>query len=442
MQTALLFISFTCVLYLLAFLKGPIWALLAYANVYFNTPDPHYNWWATYLPFHNWSQISTIVLLLSMVIHRDKLSARRLKSVNIVFVFLILTYVITYTTAQFPKAAHTYAEMLLSFTVISYCIVRVVKTDKQFRALWISILCFAGYLSLNAYIYGTRINSRLENIGPSDSHGSNEFALLLSAVIPFVIPFILKGTRKERIVSIFCLPFLLNAFVLCNSRGAVVALIVAIFISILVVTDKKTRITMLAVTVLLGVGVSYLADQEMLDRMATLLHTSEAMSDEEQANELSSGRMAIWGYGLEMVKDYPFGAGPNGFKKMARFYMPKEILTFYPGADLGVRSAHNSYLQVLVEQGYVGLFLYLFLCGYTLFLIYMSFLKIKDNPNIDSFWRYCVFGIAVSFWSIILGSLFNSRVYYEFFWWQIAMTVVLASLVNVFVGTNAKPVNE
>lgn len=430
MITALLFLIVTCVLFVVAIARGPIWGLLAYVNIYFNSPGSSNNWWGTYLPFHNWSYIGAVVLFFSMMLHRDKLSSRGLKVVKYVFLFALINYLIIFTVAKFPGAKYQSSYAVLSYALICFAIVKTVKLNWHFRVIWVAIICFAGFLSLNAYRYGVRINSRLENIGPSDAHGSNEYALLLAAVIPLVIPFLLKGRWYERGLCFCCLPFLLNAFVLCNSRGAAVALVVAFSVTAIFMTEKKDRLKMIIVGIFIFSLLGYLADQEMIDRMASLLQTQDALSDEEQANRLSSGRMEIWGYGLDMAKDYPFGAGPSGFKFLARDYMPADVLTFHRGAAFGVRSAHNSYLQVLVEQGVLGLVVWLVICLYSILLIFKSFLRIRGYTKVDPFWHYCLFAVAVSFLSILLGSLFNSRVYYEFFWWQISLIVVLASLVE------------
>lgn len=431
MITALLFVSVTTFLYVFAIVRGPFWGLLAYVNVYFNTPDPFLNWWASYLPFHSWSALSTGVLLFSMIIRRDLLSDRKLKTVKYVFLFLFLTFFINYTIAQFPQDSTSYAKMLLSFVIMSYCIVRIVKTEDQFRLFWLVIVGLAGYLSFNAYLYGNRVNGRLERFGTSDSYGANEFSLLLVAILPFVIPFLVKGRPVERLVSFLCLPFIVNGFILCNSRGAVVAFAASFFVSVVVVTDGKTRLKMLTIGIVLLSLTAYLADDELINRISTLVQSNDTLiEDDDHTNRLSSGRLQIWGYGLDMVSDYPYGAGANGFKNLARFYMPEEVLSYDPGAKFGVRAAHNSYLQVVVEQGYLGLIIWLLICGVTLQRIYSAFLRTKRNQDIPPFWRYCIFSMGVSYLSILLGSLFTSRVYYEFFWWQVAMAVVLSSLVS------------
>ncbi len=437
MLTAIAFISITCIAYIFSLTKGPFWCLLAYANIYFNAPDPYYNWWAIYLPFSRWSLLTSAILVVSLILHRDKLSRHKFRGVTTAFIFCSLTLLISYTVAVFPEDAQNHAYKLFTFMITIYCIVRGVKTLKQYKIFLMTIIIMAGQLSLNAHLYGKRIHGRLENIGPTDATGSNEFALLLAAIIPLAIPFIKNGTKIERWSCIACMPLLLNAFILCNSRGAVVAVLLAGLVSLTLSSDMKIKKNMV-VLLLLGVPMFvYLTDDQFVQRLSSLLMTSEAMENEAQINQLSSGRTEIWGYGVNMVQDYPLGAGPNAFKHLARFYMPDEVLTYGLDLPYGVRSAHNSYLGVLVDQGYLGLLIWLTMCIQIVWSLFKSFNKLKRSNLDNVFLKYNLFALNIGFFSTLFGGLFNSRVYYEFFWWQIAIITIASSFTNEAIKKNS-----
>jgi O-antigen ligase len=238
----------------------------------------------------------------------------------------------------------------------------------------------------------------------------------------------MKGRKHEKIISILAIPFILNAIILTNSRSAFLSLLLALFLSVFIISSRKIFKTALITLLVAAPLFIYLTDQSFIDRMSTLFKTREALTDTVEAHTLSSGRTEIWSYGFRMAKDYPLGAGPNAFKHLARFYMPPELLTYHPGKKYGIRSAHSSYLQVLVEQGYLGLTIWLLLCGHTVKILYQSFTKLKKVNLEDSFWGYTIFSLHASYLAILIGSLFNSRIYYEFFWWQIALSIVAASL--------------
>lgn len=433
---ALLFILVNCVGYFLALSRSPFWGLLVYAHIYFNSPDPSINWWADMLPFQNWSYITTLVIVASMFIHKDRLSPISIKSLNTVFYFLALSVIITFTVSGFQEISRNFLIQLVSYAIICVSIIKIVNYRWQFRLLWLWIILLSAYLSLNAYLYGKRIHGRLENIGAADSISSNLFGLLLAGVIPLIIPFLFSGKRYERILCLLSVPFIFNALVLCNSRGAFVALAGGFLSAFIFLADNKLRKRMMIVgVVLIGLFI-YLADQEMIDRISSLLQAKEAVEDDQQANTLSSGRLEIWSYGLQMVGDHPFGAGPGGFKQLAKDYLPAEILTVHNEGESGVRGAHNSYLLVLVEQGPLGLLLWFLLCFGTWVKIFKASVILKSKTETDPFWNYAVISMGISFITTILGGMFTSRVYYEFFWWQVAMVVVLSSFVHLGDGNS------
>jgi O-antigen ligase len=429
MITAYIFMAFTFTGFALAIFRGPFWGVLVYMNIYFNNPNPMINWWAKSLPDLRWSLLSSIVLLVSIIIHRNKISHFKLYSLKWVIAFFVLTVIITLKGTVAQDDASLYAYMLFTYCITIYCFMKSIKFPDQYRLLLLAIVGFASHLSLKAFLYGERVHARLENIGAADTLGSNEFALLLTGIIPLTLPFIISGKKYEKIICILALPFLLNAFILCNSRGAFVAFALAILTVFVFLADKKIRKVIVIGALCTAPLFYYLADEYFIERLSTLLGTQDAMSDETEIEQLSSGRTAIWKYGLEIAKDHPFGAGPNSFKRLAKFYMPPEMLTIDPVTQEGQRSAHNTYLQVLVEQGFIGLILFMLICAHTLMLLFRCLKALKNKNLVDQFWKYAMVALGLSFLSILFGGLFASRVYYEFFWWQIALSVLSYSFI-------------
>lgn len=433
MITAHIFMLINILGWALAIFISPFWGLLVYANIYFNPPFLMLNWWAGYLPDIRWSLVASAVLAISMLIHRKKISKRSLGNAWWIVAFFCLNVLITLTWGEKFSDALIYNQMLLAFCFACFFIIKTIRDEKDLRLFLLVLIGFAAQLSIKAYLYGKRIHARLEYTGTPDAYGSNEFALLLAGILPLTIPFILKGKWYERLICILSLPFIINAFILCNSRGAVVALVLSTLIVLIFFPDKQIRKGII-ITLICAIPLFlYLSDPEFIERISTLKRTQHAYyMPRIDTNELSSGRLEIWKYGLEMVNDYPFGAGPNGFKYLSRFYIPQQFLTLHPGEETGVRAAHNTYLQVLVEQGYLGLIFFIIMCFQTLRMLRTSMYRLKSQVSIEGFWLYAVLALSLSFLSIIFGGMFNSRFYYEFFWWQIAIIVVAYScLVNM-----------
>jgi O-antigen ligase len=428
MLTAIAFTLFNCTSYFFALYRAPLWGLIAYMNIYFNTPNPRINWWANYLPIDRWSLVTTAVLLASIVIHWGKTSKHEFSSAKWLPWFFALSIIISYTNAINKEITFHYLYLLFTYGLIIFVIVKSLVDFQQLRIYLLAMIGFAGYLSIAAYMYGERVNARLEQFGTADANTSNEFALLLAGVMPFIFAFVKSGKKYERVISLIALPFVINAFILCNSRGSTVALAGAVIAAVLLVADNKMRKKVLIALVFVIPAFVYLTDDEFNSRVTTLIGIGEAIEDESTARSLSSGRTEIWLYGLEMAKDNPLGVGPNGFKELARFYMPPDVLTFRSGVEYGVRSAHNTYLQVLVEQGVLGLILWLGMCLHTCLILLRSFKMTSTLDEDRTFWRDNVFALNVSFLAVLIAGMINSRVYFEFFWWQIAIAVVVYAL--------------
>jgi O-antigen ligase len=417
----------------LAIARGPFWGLLAYVYIYFVPPNPTINWWAGYLPFDRWSLLSTVVLVVSMLIHWNKASDRDLGGARWAIAFFLLSLVITLTLAVNPEHAGKLQYALFTYCLIVFIMIKTLVDEQQVRALLMAMIVLAGNLGVNAWTFGKRVNDRLEGIGTMDAFGANEFGLLLASVVPFIAVLLINGRKVERILCLLATPFILNAFILCNSRGAAVALVIATVLAALIFWDRRIRRGLVGLALLSIPALLFLMDDAYLERISTLLGGNEAPVSvygdaPEDLNDLSSGRIAIWNYGMEMAKDHPLGAGPDGFRDLAHLYMPPEILVEKGAVGYGRRAAHNTYLQVVVEQGVAGLAVFFFMCVSLILMLRRSFKVVQKLDGLDSFWRNIIFATGVSFLTSLAGGLVTNRIYYEFFWWQIAMVVVIASL--------------
>ncbi|MFX0137156.1 MAG: O-antigen ligase family protein [Candidatus Hodarchaeota archaeon] len=434
MLTAIFFLIITFIGFILALWKGPFWGLIIYANMYMN--NPKFNWWGEYLPELRWSLISAGVLLASMIIHREKLSTHKLSISYCLFILYILSMLITNTIAVEPERAKLETHAILLYCIIIFLIVKTLAEFEQLRLFILVIIGFCAHLSLKSHFVGKYVHGRLEDIGPADAHASNELGIFLASILLLALPFVFKGKRYERVICLLSLPLIINTFILTKSRGAFVALAFSIFYAFFISANKKIKKYLLVAGICFIPVFLYLGhDESYFDRISTIWRADRS-SDQAMA-ELSSGRTAIWKYGFDMLQDYPLGAGPGGFKELARFYIPEELLTIDPGEEYGSRSAHNSYLQTMVELGYLGICMYMIICFGTLYILYQCSKNIKQTGKQGTFIDLFIVALSMSVICTLFGGLFNSRFYYEFFWWQVAFVVVINSVVKqLYVSEN------
>lgn len=428
MITAIIIISIALLGYILSIAKDPIWGLMTYSYLYFLNPNPTINWWGEYLPEFRWSLLSVVLLVVSMIVHKGKLSTRKLDfTCYLVFILYIVHVLVTNTIAVDPIESKIYTKIMLTYCVIIVLIVKILRKFKHLRLFLLMVIVLGAALGLQGYLYGNYMDGRLNNIGPADALGANELGVLLCSIVPLTLPYIFLGKKYEKVICLLSLPFIVNGFTLTVSRGAFVSLGFGIFFSFVFVADKKIKKQIL-VAIICFVSVVYWFSDENFNKRISTLWKSER-SNEVALNELSSGRTKVWKYGFEMVSDYPFGAGAGGFRELARFYMPENFLVFHHGAKHGVKAAHNSYLLILVEHGYFGLCIFLLICCSAMFNIFNSKKKIEQIGMRGTFIDLLMIALSTSIVCTLIGGLFGENVYYEFFWWQIAISMVVKSIV-------------
>ncbi len=420
----LIFVSFS----VWSLLKGPFWAVLLYIHVYFNMPD--HQFWRTEVPDLRWSFITLVVLLASCLIHQKELSSRKLFS-SLVSKELLLFYCLILVTgyfSQFPEFAARDIYFFFGYIVIYFFLLKVVRSLDQLVIIlgWIILETF----QLARLAHGRYHGGRLEGIGLPDASSANLFGAFITMVLPFFLPFLFSSNKKIRILAIILAPLIVNAFIMCSSRGAFLGMFTTtLLLMYLVYAQHGKVINKKAVFVYLliaMVGFWLLLSPEYKERLFSLT--------DDNIENVSSGRTDIWLYGIRMAFDYPFGAGPAGFMELSPIYIPQEFIQ----QAVGKRDAHNTYLLVLVEQGYAGLLLYFVLIATIYRGFHRSWKSLRsaecsmggENAIFQVKAEYVHFALLASFTTFVGSIVFSSRLYFEFFYILLSLIVIYFLLVK------------
>lgn len=385
--------------------KHPFWGVMGYVFLYYNTPSPEFNWWAHSIPQFRWSLIAAAVILVSLFLHSNHINKFRiLDMLNLrwfIGLAIVMTFLLPFAVNE-PVAQRKVYEYIRYLIVFIFLVKSVTDMNRFEILIWLILICCFN-LSWEAYIHPEyRYQGRLEGIGTPDSTDANMFASVLVACVPFLIREVLFENWKRKALVAGMSLFILNAIILCSSRGAFLALVVVIIVIILLEKDRQTKKKLLGVVVLASVVFVNLLDFVYIERLISLIGSTDGTG---------AGRTVIWGYGLQMSVNHPLGVGGDGFKYLSPQYMPESLLSN------GMRSPHNTYLKVLVEQGWFGLFLYLAACSSTLRLLHQIRKKIHSCPRKSNTELIKVSQYALSLWSAVLGvmvcSIFVDRLYFE-----------------------------
>lgn len=238
---------------------------------------------------------------------------------------------------------------ILGMTVMTTCIV---TSEGRIRQLvWVVALSI-GFYGLKGGIFALLTGGQYRLWGPPDSFigDNNALALALIMIVPLLHFLAIDASRRWLRWALWGLAGLTVLATLSTySRGGFLALsvtAVAFWFK-----SKRRLLTGVAVLSVMGALLAFLPDS-WYQRMDTIANYQQDTS----ANE----RLTVWRYALRLAADHPLvGGGFNVTDDTILYFR------YSPEAD-AVHNFHSIYFQVLGENGYVGLALFLALIIATL----------------------------------------------------------------------------
>ena len=364
MYFAAAFALFALLCTVLAFRRHPIWGLYFYlATTYVYPPG---RWWGALLPDLRWALLSAAVMGLAVLYPNGKLRPKPMWLTNAPAVILFLYAVLMWleTPLAMDAAAHlngasTFTKILLIF----WFIYRMVDSKERVTEVLLAHVLGCGLLGVYAQLTG-RDGDRLDGVGGPGIDDSNTLGMYLVTGALVAVGLVLSQKGWRRYVSLFSLVIITNGFVLANSRGAFLGLVVGgVVLAFSKARQHRRMFWSFVVAALLGLTV--LIDQAFIDRMFTIQDVASAAEDADQS---ARSRWVIAEAQLKMFLDYPLGVGHRGTAALSARYLDEKWLSKdKSGSEAPAeRSSHNTFLTTLVEQGVPGALLYVALILWTL----------------------------------------------------------------------------
>jgi len=396
----------------MSFIKGPIIGLMTYMFTYYT----QFSWArGVKIGLHRWSLYAAIVLLGSYLLARGKYAREAFKTMPQLkwLILIIINMLFVSFFAADPAENQEAVTDFIKLVILYFLIGNIVKTRMHYRMfIWIQLWgnFLLGWL---AFTKGDMVGGRLENIGAAGIKGSNHLANHLVMIIPFIGNLVLFGNKWEKLAAIGGAPFILNALVLCNSRGAFLGL-GFMLLSILILSKSENRSRIIVGLVLAGVLFSFIGDERIWNRLQTI------QTYEEDGSAM--GRIDSWMGALEMIADYPLGQGGGGFQAHSHTYIP-EIVARHDGQP---RSVHNTFLLMATDWG---------IQGFTLFMIFyfsvfkeLHKIRKRSGTDHDNFYHIESVAIEVALVGFLVSATFGSRIYGEGVYWYCALTAALSNI--------------
>lgn len=206
----------------------------------------------------------------------------------------------------------------------------------------------------------------------------NNYSAYLTALIPVSLVLFLSKlrlTRKGLLAELAILSTASVALWYAKSRSGMVALFFSLCLFAAIFRIKIYWLYLLLWTIVTLVCWTYWQTGSHYER--NFVQETVEQQDKQAPNPLKdfserkdSGRFAMWADALSLAKERPFfGFGPNTF---LRYYQTKNRETY----------AHNSYLQMLVELGAVGLLLFFMFLAQILMECFRTARRAQENTHL------------------------------------------------------------
>jgi probable O-glycosylation ligase (exosortase A-associated) len=333
------------------------------------------------------------------------------------FILLILwgLFVISSLTSLVPTMSMDELSRTSKVLLMTFVTLFLSCTRERLRYLFWIIALSMGGIGIKAGVFGIATGGGLKVWGPPDTFISdnNDVGLAFNIALPII--YYLATYEKLRYVrntmlGVFFLTVL--STVLTFSRGSAVTLALLLFLIAMVSKNKIRNIILMCV---LGLFLSFFITDKLTERMSTI--------DDAKEDASFMGRVNAWHSAWNMAIDRPITGGGLAATQS------KELFARYAPDPENFHASHNIFFQMLGENGFTGLTLFVLLLG----SLFISLNHIRRNFALDIGHKWLsqyAFTIQLSLVAFTVNGLTLGRAYFDLSFLVIAMGIMVKSLAN------------
>jgi len=246
----------------------------------------------------------------------------------------------------------------------------------------------------------------------SGSQGNaNEFALYLSVSVVILIYWAVRTKKRSyRFLAVILIIISLIPIILSGSRGAILFLIPVFFLQVYRISNHK----LISLVLLLIVGLALFG---ILQTYFPIDYLNRVYGIPKNIIELSDTigfRYEIWKYGLGLWSQKPvFGFGSGMFQHYSIYSPVLHGIKRVP--------AHSIYVTLLVENGILGLSLFLLIVGKTITNFERAILRNKSVKQLAITWESILMIILLNGTKLDLATN-------KLLWFCIAISIVVSQI--------------
>ncbi|MBX7481801.1 DUF5935 domain-containing protein [Qipengyuania qiaonensis] len=416
-------------MFLLGLRRPFIWVL---AYLYIDILAPQKIGW-TLTPMLPISLIAFLLAFAGWAISDPKAETKFTLRQGILCALLVYCFM-TLQWADFPEDAARKWEWVWKALVFAIFLPVTLITRLRIEAAALILVLTAGAIIISAGMKTALGGGGYENLylfvnDNSNIYESSTLATVSIALIPIILWFTRHGTifRPDWRVKTFAGLLIFSCLLIPIGTEARTGLLCIGVLGVLMLRDVKNRLMYLLAAGALGLMALPFLPASYYERMATL-----GAVDSDQS---ASTRMQVWMWTLDYAAENPLGGGFDAYRSNSFTYqMPVTreeggalVTEIQEVTDSG-RAFHSSFFEMLGEQGWPGLILWLSL--HALGLVQMEAIRRRwrDRENLAEQWQ-APLASALQFSNIIylVGAAFQGIAYQPVFLMLIGFQIGLST---------------
>lgn len=383
-------------------------------------------------------QLSLIMFVLAIGswLVADSKRGTRIDHLQGVLVLLLIYCGITTIYADFPAEAQDKWSWVWKALLWSIFLPLTLRTKVRLEALMLVMVLSAGTLAIAGGLKTATGGSGYGSLQllVDDNSGLFEgsiFSTVAIAIIPMIIWLARYGTifKPSPPVWIFAAALVFACLLIPVGTQARTGLVCAALLFLLFLRDTKRRLTYIAALGALSVVALPFLPSAFSARMDTIANY--------QADESASTRVAVWAWTWDYALDHPWGGGFDVYRQnelqvnkvIVRNSGGQVTREIVPYTDRG-RAFHNSYFEMLGEQGFAGLALWLYLQITCLVRMERLRRRYRDPAFADEWIRPMATSLQASHLVYLLGCMFVGIAFQPFVYMVIALQIGLFTYVK------------
>ncbi len=385
------------------FLGVLYWCWISYMN-------PHRLTWGIAYNFPAAMAIGAATLL-GLMFTKDRVKIP-FERETILLIALYVLFIVTTSFAFYPAAAWDRFQQVSKILLMTATTMALITSRDRFRMFLLVIALSVGFFGVKGGIFSLRGGGTDRIYGPPGSflEDNNDLALATVMVLPILFylardearGWLRWGLRAAGALSAISVIF-------TYSRGGFVGLAA---VSGWALLKSKRKALAMIVFLVVAVGGFSLMPGQWLDRMMTI---------GDMDDESALGRINAWWFAFNVASDRILGGGFNTFS-------PDLFLRYAPDPT-DFHAAHSIYFEMLGEQGFLGLGLFLTILVSSIVSLQGLSRRYGRWPELKWVASYANM-LQIALIGYMASGAFLGRANFDLYYHLVAATIILKALAH------------